>query len=228
MYDAEILHLERLRPFITRFLLPNVFPKSYLAGQYAHVLKEDQVLVPLSMANAPGPLIEFHLYHPEHNKAAHSLLQRAYDEHKWQLDGPFGACTIDVFHQGSPIIFVVYMTGIAPAKAILEALTDHETPIQLYWLMASRHDLYLEDSIQSWAGRYNSFKVDYFFQNDFASKHEANISVLQTILQNNDRTLTKQQVYSAGPKPFVYYLYHEMIKHGMQAQQFFSDIKPIG
>jgi CDP-4-dehydro-6-deoxyglucose reductase len=57
------------------------------------------------------------------------------------------------------LAFVATGTGIAPIKAMLEALLDDPEcpPVSLYWGMRTEADLYLAETIGAWAGRLYDF-----------------------------------------------------------------------
>lgn len=187
-------------------LQPNDKPLIYEAGHYVNVLHHDGSVSPLSIACAPNNegMLEFHLYHPRENLYAQDLLRMANEEKEWKIQGPFGECTANRLKLDLPIIFLAYGTGFAPIKAVIESL-PLQVPMYLYW----DKDIYLPAQINEWNQRLPHFSFS-------AAAYEA-------VLRDHS-DLSGYQVYATGPRAYVHAAFHAFQQHGLQRENFFSDM----
>ena len=225
-YSFRVTHIQPLAGHVAQILLrPIHFPSiSYEAGQYVHVLHQDQSISPLSIACAPNDksILEFHLFHPAQNLLAQDLMRLAREENIWRMTGPFGRCTISQLHHDRPIIFLARGTGFAPVKAMIEAFTRLPLypAISFYWSVSQRSHLYMNELLEKWMIQIPDFSYTPVCMDQDAANP---VALLETVLRDHP-DISRYQVYASGSQPFVYALFSELHYRGLEMEFFYSDV----
>lgn len=224
IYRYQVLDVQPLNEKTSQiFLLAEVLQNTlrYEAGQYVHLLFEDELFAPLSIASAPrhDQILEFHLYHPRYNTKALYLLENAHQKNCFKLAGPFGDCTLAKYKLNKPIIFLAWGSGFAPIKALIEALNARGSslPIYFYWALSSPQELYLQQLLTQWQQNPN-----FYFRPLFT--HDKPTMVLWDLVLANHNDFSTFQVYAAGPKPLVRSAYNAFTNAGLTKDSFYSDV----
>ncbi len=141
-------------------VLPDLDPFVYLPGQHANLFLPDGTHRSFSMASAPsGNEADFHIRRIPGGRFTDQFLANLQPGDMLEIELPLGAFR---FHAEDyrELAFVATGTGIAPIKAMLEALLDDPDcpPVSLYWGMRTEEDLYLGDTIAGWEGRLYEFR----------------------------------------------------------------------
>ncbi|HEY0295792.1 MAG TPA: 2Fe-2S iron-sulfur cluster-binding protein [Bordetella sp.] len=162
LMEATIEAVSALAPGITllRLQLPPEHGVSYLPGQYLNIHLEDGARRSFSIANAPcEQRIDLHIRRIEGGRFTGRMLQDIKAGDTLRVELPHGAFYYRE-QDYQPMIFAATGTGLAPIKAILESLLDHDDlpPCRLYWGMSSQDDLYHLDELAQWGKRLYEFE----------------------------------------------------------------------
>lgn len=159
---ALVTDVSPLAASVTRvaLVLPELDPFVYLPGQHANLFLPDGTHRSFSMASAPsGNEADFHIRRIPGGRFTEGFLANLQPGDMIEVELPLGAFR---FHAEDyrELVFVATGTGIAPIKAMLEALLDDPDcpPVSLYWGMRTEEELYLADTIAGWEGRLYEFR----------------------------------------------------------------------
>lgn len=160
---ATVVGRDEPAPSVTRLRLALPEPSEcggWLPGQHLDVILPDGNRRSFSMANAPGGCeVELHIRHIEGGEFTSGTLPRVRPGDTLELELPLGR-----FHwrpeDDLPVLMVATGTGIAPLKAILEAMEADggAPPAALYWGQRERGDFYLANEIRSWTRNLFEFR----------------------------------------------------------------------
>jgi CDP-4-dehydro-6-deoxyglucose reductase len=159
---ALVTDVSPLSESVTRvaLVLPELDPFTYLPGQHANLFLPDGTYRSFSMASAPsGNEADFHIRRIPGGRFTDEFLASLQLGDMLEAELPLGAFR---FHAEDyrELVFVATGTGIAPLKAMLEALLDDPDcpPVSLYWGMRTEADLYLAETIAGWGERLYEFR----------------------------------------------------------------------
>jgi CDP-4-dehydro-6-deoxyglucose reductase len=153
---CRIAALERVAPDVIRLRvqLPANESFKYHPGQYLQFLLRDGTKRAYSMAGAATQeqQLEFHIRHMPGGKFTDPLFGTMKEKDMLRLEGPFGSFGL-VEASTRPMVLLASGTGLAPLKAIIEALAaqGNARPATLYWGCRKQSDLYLHDWLQQQA-----------------------------------------------------------------------------
>jgi CDP-4-dehydro-6-deoxyglucose reductase len=141
-------------------VLPELDPFVFLPGQHMNVLLEDGKTRSFSMASPPdGNAADFHVRRIPGGRFTGDLAARLQPGDALEVELPLGSFRYHA-EDYRALAMVATGTGIAPIKAMLEALLDDADcpPVSLYWGARTEADLYLADTIAGWEGRLYDFR----------------------------------------------------------------------
>jgi CDP-4-dehydro-6-deoxyglucose reductase len=131
---------------VIRLQLPANDDFAYHAGQYVQFILRDGSRRSYSMANAPRGerQIELHLRHMPGGKFTDHVFGAMREKDILRMEGPFGSFYLRE-DSDKPMVLLASGTGLAPIKAIIEAMHDKDLqrPAVLYWGCRGKSDLYL-------------------------------------------------------------------------------------
>ena len=161
-HEARVVEVSPLAPDVRRLsiALPASADLTFEPGQYANVLLGDGERRSFSMASAGGvPVLDFHIRRVPGGRFTDRMLSSLKPGDRLDVELPLGSFRL---HEEDyrPLLMVATGTGLAPLKAMLEALMDDPDcpPVWLYWGARSEADLYLHDEIQQWGARLYEFR----------------------------------------------------------------------
>jgi len=161
-FEARVVEVGSLAPDVRRLAiaLPAQADLTFNPGQYMNVLLGDGERRSFSMASAGGlPVLDFHIKRVPGGRFTDRVLSSLKAGDRLDVELPLGGFR---FHAEDyrPLVVVVTGTGLAPAKAILEALMDDPDcpPVSLYRGARGEADLYLHDEILRWGERLYEFR----------------------------------------------------------------------
>ncbi len=132
----------------------------YVAGQYLEFLLRDGAQRAYSIANPPhaDELLELHVRRVPGGRFSDEVFEQMQERCILRIRGPLGTFVLREDSE-RPILMVGGGTGFAPLKAMLEHVFHRgiERPIQLYWGVRSRQDLYLPELLTHWAKVHPNF-----------------------------------------------------------------------
>ncbi|HVY53436.1 MAG TPA: hypothetical protein VHA13_02840 [Gammaproteobacteria bacterium] len=220
----------QLTPQVAQIFLSNKAAcLNYQAGQYIKVVHPDLSTSPLSIANAPkkeSSCLEFHLYHPNENQRAISILNLLKENKQLILRGPFGSCTVNALAPNKPIIFLARGTGFAPIKAVIEELIQKPDypAIHLYWSVAGWRDLYMHNLVEQWVRTLKDFHFTAVLSREVPTTVTVKSGKMPEVVLQDYPDLSVYQVYASGPEAMVYAALEGMQEHGLDRKYFYSDL----
>lgn len=156
--DKEFLNHDVVRLFLK---LPENQRLAFLAGQYLDFLLEGGKRRAFSIANAPhnDDLIELHVRHVPGGQFTSFIFDALAEKAILRIQAPLGTFTLRE-NSVRPIILVGGGTGFAPIKGIIEHALHIgiSGPIEFYWGVRTRNDLYLPDLPRQWARDHAHFR----------------------------------------------------------------------
>jgi len=202
MFDAEIIHIDRpakniavltLRPLTGK----QPVPFSYRAGQYTDVSFNTCPPRPYSIASAPqaSGAFEIHVKDNERGGTGSYVVQQAQIGEKVRFGPARGTAVLAEPLAGSlPILFLARGMGIAPFKALTEAVLreNYSLPLHLYWGAASEEVLYLRSYFEQMEKEHPSFSFSPLVGGDVLDFAFA-----------NERDIDKKQIFISGAGSFI-------------------------
>ena len=143
-----------------RLKLPDGQRLQFFAGQYLDFMLPDGRRRAFSIASAPHDdgLIELHVRRVPGGEFTDHVFDQLAERSILRIQAPLGTFVLRE-HSDRPILFVGGGTGFAPIKAMLEHAfhAGMTRPMQLYWGVRSRRDLYLAELPERWAREHGNF-----------------------------------------------------------------------
>ena len=212
----DVMHLQ--------LSLPNEPQLVYQAGQYMNVLLGDDRHRSFSMASKPGSgLVDFHVRRIAGGRFTDRALAALRPGDVLDVEVPLGQFR---YHREDerPIAMLATGTGLAPLKAMLEALMDDADcpPVSLYWGMRDQDGLYLHDRIPAWAERLYDFRYVPVLSRPGAGWSGRTGYVHQALLEDQP-DLSEHAVYLCGSPNMVADARSAAIAHGADPQYVYAD-----
>ena len=218
--SARVLVLESLSRDVTALTLGLAKGRGTLefyAGQYVDLLLWDHRRRSYSIASSPADpeVIELHVRRIPGGRFSEEELPALKPGDILPLMGPLG--TFFLRDDPRPAIFVAEGTGFAPFAAMMEDRRRRgaRRPIQFYWGVRSREDLYRQDQIRSWEQDLGIefspvlSEPDPDWDGRQGRVHEA------VLAEHTD--LSGVQVYASGSPSMVAAVRETFPRHGLQA-----------
>ena len=164
---AEVVEHDRRRPGLAVLALRPDLPLPYLAGQHisVQVPRWPRVWREYSIANAPAPdgLLRLHVRAVPGGRVSTALVHQTQAGDTVVLGRARGEMTADAI-RSARVVCIAGGTGLAPVKAIAEALTSPVRPqpqpqVRLFFGARTRADLYDLPGLQRLAGARRSLTV---------------------------------------------------------------------
>jgi CDP-4-dehydro-6-deoxyglucose reductase len=217
--------LERLADDVVRVVLRTP-PKSalfYLPGQYIDVIGKDGVRRSYSIANAvrEDAKLELHIRQVPDGVMSQYWFGEAQVNDLLRLEGPLGTfCLRNA--STTNLVFMATGTGIAPVKAMLEALASTSEPligkrVYVYWGGRTENDLY-------WLPDFPTLGMTYRPVLSRAGKHWPGATgyVQQAVLAEN-LDLADTSVYACGSEAMIHTTREMLTQAGLPLKHFHSD-----
>lgn len=230
---CQVTTVEDLTPDVFRVRLEGrAEAMAHAPGQYLELKLDDVTWVPFSIANAhlgDGEL-ELHIQHwPER---ANSARLRELMQHAAQLTLrlPGGDCVLDLT-SGRPLTLIAAGTGFAQMKAIIEAslAADPTRPIDLWWAVRERRDLYLESLARQWAADHTHFHFHGVIETPPETTFDdtrvtAHVGRIDQALARELVDVRGHDVYVSGSPGMVYACIDVLASLGLETSRVFSDV----
>jgi NAD(P)H-flavin reductase len=228
--------MKRLAPDLMRLhlALPEGQHIAFVAGQYIHILLDDGARRAFSFANAPpdpqaapstaGDVIELHVRLIPGGRFTTHVFERMQVGDAIEFEGPLGRFTLADSER--PILFVAGATGFAPVKSILEDAFRRgvQRPMQLYWGVRTKGDLYLLDLIERWQREHPNFRfVPVLSQADDDASWSGRRGLVHQAMLEDHPVLQGYEVYACGSVRMVEAAVPDFLEHGLEEQFCFSD-----
>jgi CDP-4-dehydro-6-deoxyglucose reductase len=230
MPDAKTLAcriscIEKLAPDVIKVVLrlPPGVEFNFFSGQYIDVIGFNGVRRSYSLANAPKPdkTLELHIRAVVKGSMSQYWFSQAAVNDLLRLHGPQGTFFLRKIAQRD-LIFLATGTGIAPVKAMLEALPSFPADQQpqsvtVMWGARHEHDLYF--NVATLPGTYKYIPV--------LSRAEATWQgergYVQDALLRYFSDLRNGVVYACGSDAMIHSAKSTLTSAGLPSQYFYSD-----
>jgi CDP-4-dehydro-6-deoxyglucose reductase len=224
---CKVDRLERMTHDVVRLQLklPDNQRLQFMAGQYLDVILSDGRKRAFSIANAPhdDAFIELHIRHISGGEFTDFVFSQMQEKSILRIEAPLGSFILREDSE-RPMIFIAGGTGFAPVKGIIEHALHigDRRPVQCYWGVRSRRDLYMSDLTDNWQQQYPHItfipvlsEPDQDWQGRSGWVHEA-------VLQDNP-DMSAFDVYMAGPPPMITAAKDRFAVAGLDLRRLFSD-----
>ncbi len=224
---CRVIRKEHLSPDVVRLCLklPEQQRLQFFAGQYLDFILRDGRKRAFSIANAPhdDAAIELHVRHVPQGQFTDYVFNDLQEKTILRIQGPLGTFYLRE-DSDRPLILVGGGTGFAPLKAMIEHAfyVGIERPMQLYWGVRARRDLYLPDLPLAWARAHPHFtytpvlsEPDPDWQGRTGFVHEA--------VAADHPDLSGVDCYLSGPPPMVEAGRRACEARGLPRDHLFSD-----
>ncbi|MBX3691701.1 2Fe-2S iron-sulfur cluster-binding protein [Dokdonella sp.] len=231
--DARVESMERLSADVIRLMLalPPGERMPFVAGQYFNFILDDGQRRAFSFANPPHesgsadhPLIEVHVRLVEGGRFTTHVFTEMQVGDVLRIEGPFGRF---VLHEGDrPILMIAGATGFAPIKSIVEDAFARgiQRPMQLYWGVRRRSDLYQIDLVERWAREHANFRFVPVLSDEPADGDwNGRRGLVHAALLEDHPDLSGSEVYVCGSVRMVEVAVPEFLSHGLGDDACFSD-----
>ena len=205
--------------------LPEGQRLQFLAGQYLEFILRDGRKRAFSIANPPhdDELIELHVRHVDGGEFTDHVFSAMADKEILRIQAPLGRFTLREASQ-RPMIFVAGGTGLAPIKGIIEHAfhTGVHRPMELYWGVRSRRDLYLPDLPPQWQREREDFRYTPVLSDPDADWDGRRGFVHEAVLEDHP-DMSPFEVYLAGPPVMVQAGLEGFRRAGLGPEHMYSD-----
>lgn len=226
---ARVVKLERAAHdvMIVSLKLPENQRLAFLAGQYVDVLMKDNQSRSFSMANAPhdDAVLELHVRHVPGGVFTDHVFNKMQEKDLVRLRGPLGTFFLREESE-RPIILIAGGTGFAPIKAIVEhaVVARSRRPMDFYWGVRARRDLYRHALVESWAQadvlrRYTPVLSEPQVADDWRGR----IGFVHSEALADYTDLSGHEVYASGPPAMIEAIKHHFFDRGLTADHLFYD-----
>ena len=223
---ARVIALKRETENVMRVTLrfPPFAKPDYTPGQFIGIRHSDGFDRSFSIANAPreDSSIELHIGRVAGGAFTGHVFEQLKINEILQVNGPFGSFVYS--SQQRPSIFVAGGTGIAPIRAILEALTQEisSSPLHLYWGSSNRNGFYIDGEIKSLCAAIHGLTYAPVLSVPDASWTGRAGLVHEAVLQDF-ADLSGIDVYACGNPHMVNATYKAVCSRGARPDRFFAD-----
>jgi CDP-4-dehydro-6-deoxyglucose reductase len=227
LLPVRVHKIEHLAHDVIRLYLklPENQRLQFLAGQYLDFLLADGKRRAFSIANAPhdDQFIELHIRHVDGGKFTDWVFSQMQEKAILRINAPLGSFTLDEDSQ-RPMLFVGGGTGLAPLKGQIEHAFYEgvSRPMQLYWGVRSRRDLYLPDLPRQWEAEHANFRFAPVLSEPDPDWDGRRGWVHEAVLADHP-DLSGFDVYMAGPPPMIIAARDAFRAAGLADEHMFSD-----
>jgi CDP-4-dehydro-6-deoxyglucose reductase len=221
---CRISILEKLSPDVIKVVLrlPPAVTFNFIPGQYIDVIGPNGIRRSYSVANAPKTdnTLELHIRAVENGAMSHYWFSRAKVNDLLRLHGPQGTFFLRSISQRD-LVFLATGTGIAPIKAMLEAMPSipmNQSPraVFVFWGGRHEHDLYF--NLADLPGSFNYIPV---LSRSAAWKGER--GHIQDAFLRYKLNLSNCSVYACGSDVMIHSAKNALTAAGLPSHHFYSD-----
>ncbi|WP_296196829.1 FAD-binding oxidoreductase [Sphingorhabdus sp.] len=222
---ARIDCLQKLAPdvMLATLRVPPTSAFSYLPGQYIDVIGPGAMRRSYSIANAPNCRghLDLHIRAVHGGAMSDYWFNKAKENDLLRINGPLGSFFLRSC-ASLDLIFLATGTGIAPVKAMLEAITElsvDEQPrsVTVVWGGRVVADIYYD--IQAIGGRHTFLPVLSQAHSEWSGAR----GYVQDALLENGPDLSDAVAYACGSQAMIASAKVELFKAGLAPNRFYSD-----
>jgi CDP-4-dehydro-6-deoxyglucose reductase len=198
---------------------------AYRPGQYMNVHLPDGGHRSFSMASAPqGAVVDFHIRRIPGGHFTDGGLAQLQPGDALEVELPLGSFCLRP-QDYRPIVMLATGTGLAPLKAMLEALQGDPDcpPVSLYWGARTEADLYLHDQIAQWGEGLYEFNYVPVLSRAGDAWTGRRGHVQHAVVQDLAEQLGECAFYLCGSPAMIADAKKTLVAHGADAGFFYSD-----
>lgn len=228
-YTARVTRLEPLAHdvMLLALQLPEGEKIAFEAGQYINVILDDGARRSYSFTTPSGEtdVVELHIRLMPGGRFTSAVFETMKVGDTVRFEGPLGSFTL---HEPSerPLIFVAGATGFAPVKSLLEQafLLGIERPLQLYWGVRSRRDLYMAELPERWAREHPNFRFVPVLSEPAPEDHwQGRTGLVHEAILADHPDLSGYAVYACGSVRMVHAAQPAFVARGLSEDACYSD-----
>jgi NAD(P)H-flavin reductase len=196
---------------------------AFTAGQYINIVLADGARRAFSFANPPHEHgIELLVRRIPGGRFTSTVFTTMKAGDTIEFEGPLGRFALS--DSARPILFVAGATGFAPIKSIVEDAFARgiARPMQLYWGVRTRADLYLVERVEGWQREHPNFRFTPVLSEPDDSWTGRRGLVHEAMLADHP-DLAGYEVYACGSVRMVEAAVPDFLAHGLGEQFCFSD-----
>lgn len=231
-WQARIERMQRLSDdlMLMHLALPEGQRIVFSAGQYINIVLPDGAKRAFSFASAPqaagNATIELHVRRIPGGRFTGQVFETLREGDMLDFEGPLGRFRLSEESE-RPILFVAGATGFAPVKSILEDAFARgvKRPMQLYWGVRRREDLYLLEQVEAWQREHPNFRFVPVLSEP-PPDNEAwpgRRGLVHEAMLADHPNLAGYEVYACGSVKMVEAAVPDFLAHGLSEQFCFSD-----
>lgn len=210
-----------------KLTLPQNLRLQFLAGQYIDIMLKDGRRRSFSLANAPhnDEVLELQIRHVPDGFFTTHVFEKMKEKDLLRFRGPLGTFFLREDSE-RPIIMVAGGTGLAPMKAILEHIfhIGIKRPVQLYWGVRAKRDLYLLELLHEWQEKNANFSfTPVLSESSEEDQWQGRTGWVHEVVIADHAELSNVDVYASGPPPMINALKGVVFDHGLTPDRLFYD-----
>jgi len=222
---ARISSLNKLAPDVLRVILrvPHNSMLDYLPGQYVNVIGAGGVRRSYSLANSPSAdgRLELHIRAVVEGVMSDYWFNGAKTDDLVRINGPMGSFFLRET-AGLDLVFLATGTGIAPIKALIEAMPQLATSklprsVTVVWGGRTQDDMYLD--VAAMPGNQVFIPVLSRASPCWSGRR----GYVQQALLDAQPDLSKAAVYACGSDAMIHSARLTMFEAGLPSNRFYSD-----
>lgn len=226
---CRIEHMEPRAPDVMAVYLrlPQTEEFTFAAGQYIDIMLPGSRRRSFSLANPPhdARLLELHIRRVRGGEFTQQLFESMREKTLLRIEGPLGQFW---FREAAerPALLVGGGTGYAPLRAMLRHLLERgdSRPLELYWGVPSRIDLYADEEVREWTEQYPNLRYVPVLSNPLPEdRWTGRTGLVHMAVLADHAQLADYDIYAAGPPAMVEAIRREFTQAGLPASQLFFD-----
>ena len=223
---AQIADVKSFSRDVTHLCLkiPGDEPPRFRPGQYVNVVLKDGKKRSFSMASATtSTTLDFHVRRIPGGYFTDGAISALTPGETLDIQFPLGGFR---YHHEDyrPVVMVATSTGLAPLKAMLEALMDDPDcpPVSLYWGARRREDLYLHEEIPAWGERLYEFRYVPVLSRE-GDDWDGRRGYVQDAVCADFPDLSECSIYLCGSPEMIHSAKHAFIANGASIDHLYAD-----
>lgn len=225
---AKVLDIRPLNHDVFRveLQLPRRREVAFHAGQYLAIHLDNAGPAYFSIASSPQQqTVELHVQASPGWASGQLIMDSLSVGGEVMVELPHGKACLAAMPQ-KPLLLVAAGTGFAQMKSLVEYLrsTDYNQPVMMFWGVRKRADMYFVDIVKQWAQEWPRFSFVPVVGDSHDSEWSGHHEQLVHAVINADVNLANVEVHASGSPTMVYALMDALIRAGLPAEAFFSDV----
>ena len=227
-YETRIEVNEPLTRDIRRLRLriDNEEGMKFTAGQFANIqIPGTQLLRPYSMANSPweNNILDFAIRIFPEGRFSQLLESRLKAGDRLQVHGPYGELRVRLSHRS--IIMAAGGSGLAPLLSMLLQLAEkgNERPVQLFFGVRSKEDLYHTGQIEAVRRRMPALEFIPVLSESRPDDWQGETGLVTEAISRYRESFRNYDAYLCGPPPMVDAATSLLVERGVRARNVYFD-----